>query len=124
MELADGDPGLQEHLDHRAVAIRAGQRQRRHELGPAGCQDDPEGKPALAAAPELRYVDAISDALRVLMRRDETVVLLGQEGAECVIEGDAQRRLARNGGDDPERAAALTVERVERRKDAAEAEKP
>ena len=31
---------------------------------------------------ELRYVDAISDALRVAMRRDERIVLLGQDIAE------------------------------------------
>ena len=36
----------------------------------------------MAEAPELRYVDAISDALRVAMRRDERVVLLGQDIAE------------------------------------------
>jgi 2-oxoisovalerate dehydrogenase E1 component len=33
-------------------------------------------------APELRYVDAISDGLRTVMRRDERVVLLGQDIAE------------------------------------------
>jgi 2-oxoisovalerate dehydrogenase E1 component len=37
---------------------------------------------AFAAAPELRYVDAISDALRVAMRANERVVLLGQDIAE------------------------------------------
>jgi 2-oxoisovalerate dehydrogenase E1 component len=37
---------------------------------------------ARAEAPELRYVDAISDALRVAMRRDERVVLIGQDIAE------------------------------------------
>jgi 2-oxoisovalerate dehydrogenase E1 component len=35
-----------------------------------------------ARAKETRYVDAISDALRVVMRRDERVVLLGQDIAE------------------------------------------
>jgi 2-oxoisovalerate dehydrogenase E1 component len=34
------------------------------------------------AAPERRYVDAISDGLRTVMRRDERVVLLGQDIAE------------------------------------------
>ena len=34
------------------------------------------------AAPELRYVDAISDALRVALRRDERILLLGQDIAE------------------------------------------
>jgi 2-oxoisovalerate dehydrogenase E1 component len=33
-------------------------------------------------APERRYVDAISDGLRTIMRRDERVVLLGQDIAE------------------------------------------
>jgi 2-oxoisovalerate dehydrogenase E1 component len=35
-----------------------------------------------AQAPETRYVDAISDALRTVMRRDERVILLGQDIAE------------------------------------------
>jgi 2-oxoisovalerate dehydrogenase E1 component len=40
-------------------------------------------RPASAdEGPELRYVDAISDALRTVMRRDERVVLLGQDIAE------------------------------------------
>ncbi len=39
----------------------------------------PEGQ---AGAQELRYVDAISDGLRTVMRRDERVVLLGQDIAE------------------------------------------
>ncbi len=33
-------------------------------------------------APELRYVDAISDGLRTAMRRDDRIVLLGQDIAE------------------------------------------
>jgi 2-oxoisovalerate dehydrogenase E1 component len=37
---------------------------------------------AAAAAPEMRYVDAISDALRIVMRRDDTTVLMGQDVAE------------------------------------------
>ena len=36
----------------------------------------------VAAAPEMRYVDAISDALRLIMRRDPTTVLMGQDVAE------------------------------------------
>ena len=35
-----------------------------------------------AEAPQLRYLDAIGDALRVALRRDERVVLLGQDIAE------------------------------------------
>jgi 2-oxoisovalerate dehydrogenase E1 component len=37
---------------------------------------------AEADAPELRYLDAISDGLREAMRRDERVVLMGQDIAE------------------------------------------
>jgi 2-oxoisovalerate dehydrogenase E1 component len=37
---------------------------------------------AFAAAPERRYIDAISDGLRVAMRTNERVVLLGQDIAE------------------------------------------
>jgi 2-oxoisovalerate dehydrogenase E1 component len=37
---------------------------------------------AVAAATEVRYVDAISDALRIVMRRDGTAVLMGQDVAE------------------------------------------
>jgi 2-oxoisovalerate dehydrogenase E1 component len=44
-------------------------------------QDEPD-EAALAAAPETRYVDAISDALRLVMRRDATTVLIGQDVAE------------------------------------------
>jgi len=40
------------------------------------------GGAAVAAAPEMRYVDAISDGLRLIMRRDPTVVLIGQDIAE------------------------------------------
>jgi 2-oxoisovalerate dehydrogenase E1 component len=36
----------------------------------------------LAAAPELRYVDAISDALRTTMRESAEVILIGQDIAE------------------------------------------
>src|SRR5262249_55740443 len=43
---------------------------------------NPPSLPALAEARELRYLDAISDGLRVAMRRDERVVLLGQDIAE------------------------------------------
>jgi 2-oxoisovalerate dehydrogenase E1 component len=37
---------------------------------------------AVASAPEVRYVDAISDALRLVMRRDNDSVLMGQDVAE------------------------------------------
>src|SRR6185503_17636459 len=52
-------------------------------------------EPEAAAAPELRYVDAISDGLRVTMRGDPRVILLGQDIAEYggvfkVTEGFAQ----------------------------------
>jgi len=39
-------------------------------------------EPDAAAAPELRYVDAVSDGLRLVMRSDPRVVLLGQDIAE------------------------------------------
>jgi 2-oxoisovalerate dehydrogenase E1 component len=39
-------------------------------------------EPDAAAAPELRYVDAISDGLRAAMRSDPRVILLGQDIAE------------------------------------------
>jgi 2-oxoisovalerate dehydrogenase E1 component len=39
-------------------------------------------EPDTASAPELRYVDAVSDALRTVMRADPRVVLLGQDIAE------------------------------------------
>jgi 2-oxoisovalerate dehydrogenase E1 component len=37
---------------------------------------------AIAAAPEVRYVDAISDALRHVMRADPSTILMGQDVAE------------------------------------------
>ena len=37
---------------------------------------------ALESAPEMRYVDAITEALRLVMRRDSRAVLLGQDVAE------------------------------------------
>ena len=42
----------------------------------------PKRPPRAAEVAELRYVDAISDALRVAMRRNDKVVLLGQDIAE------------------------------------------
>ena len=61
-------------------------------------------EPEPGSAPELRYVDAISDALRVVLRSDPRVVLLGQDIAEYggvfkVTEGFAQefgKRRVRN----------------------------
>jgi len=51
-------------------------------FAPSRLEPKAPGPQAEAEAPELRYVDAISDALRVAMRRDEKVVLLGQDIAE------------------------------------------
>ena len=51
-------------------------------FAPSRLEPRPPTTQAEAEAPELRYVDAISDALRVAMRRDEKVVLLGQDIAE------------------------------------------
>jgi 2-oxoisovalerate dehydrogenase E1 component len=48
---------------------------------PAGASGEPEVR-ASATAPETRYVDAISDALRLVMRRDPATVLMGQDVAE------------------------------------------
>jgi 2-oxoisovalerate dehydrogenase E1 component len=42
----------------------------------------PSGPDEATPAPEARYVDAISDGLRLAMQRDERVVLLGQDIAE------------------------------------------
>jgi 2-oxoisovalerate dehydrogenase E1 component len=42
----------------------------------------PPSAEAAAAAPETRYVDAISDGLREAMRRDPRVILMGQDIAE------------------------------------------
>jgi len=42
---------------------------------------EPSGS-ALESAPEVRYVDAITEALRLVMRRDPHTVLLGQDVAE------------------------------------------
>ena len=51
-------------------------------FAPAGAPATPPAPEAQEQAPERRYVDAISDGLREAMRRDETVVLLGQDIAE------------------------------------------
>jgi 2-oxoisovalerate dehydrogenase E1 component len=51
-------------------------------FAPSLLVEQPPALEALEAAPVLRYVDAISDALRVQMRRDPSVVLLGQDIAE------------------------------------------
>lgn len=49
---------------------------------PSRLSPRPATPEAVAAAPETRYVDAISDGLRIAMRNDERVVLLGQDIAE------------------------------------------
>jgi 2-oxoisovalerate dehydrogenase E1 component len=51
-------------------------------LAPGGTVAPSTAEPDAAAAPELRYVDAISDGLRAVMRRDPRVILLGQDIAE------------------------------------------
>ena len=51
-------------------------------VAPSLLRPAPPTPAAEGEAPELRYVDAISDGLRVAMRRDERVVLLGQDIAE------------------------------------------
>src|SRR5437667_2876119 len=60
--------------------------------------------PEAASAPEMRYVDAVSDGLRVVMRSNPRIVLLGQDIAEYggvfkVTEGFAEefgKRRVRN----------------------------
>jgi len=51
-------------------------------FAPSLHRETPPSPAALAAAPEVRFVDALSDALRVAMRRDPRVILLGQDIAE------------------------------------------
>lgn len=51
-------------------------------FAPSLHRETPPAPEALAAAPERRFVDAVSDALRTAMRRDPRVVLLGQDIAE------------------------------------------
>jgi 2-oxoisovalerate dehydrogenase E1 component len=51
-------------------------------LAPSLLAPRPPSPDAEAAAPQMRYVDAIADALRIAMRRDARVVLLGQDIAE------------------------------------------
>ena len=51
-------------------------------FAPSLSAHEPPAAAAEAEAPERRYVDAISDGLRVAMRRDDRVVLLGQDIAE------------------------------------------
>ena len=51
-------------------------------FAPSLLRVEPPPPEAEAAAPEVRYVDAISDALRIAMRRNPRVILLGQDIAE------------------------------------------
>jgi 2-oxoisovalerate dehydrogenase E1 component len=51
-------------------------------FAPSLLRVEPPSPEAEAAAPERRYLDAISDALRIAMRRNPRVVLLGQDIAE------------------------------------------
>jgi 2-oxoisovalerate dehydrogenase E1 component len=67
-----GAPEPQSSAERELADVYAPSRSESHE-------PDPD---ALAAAPEVRYVDAISDALRVVMRRDPQTVLIGQDVAE------------------------------------------
>jgi 2-oxoisovalerate dehydrogenase E1 component len=60
----------------------ADQRQLADVCAPSLVVARPPSAEAESAAPERRYVDAVSDGLRVAMRRDERVLLLGQDIAE------------------------------------------
>jgi 2-oxoisovalerate dehydrogenase E1 component len=51
-------------------------------FAPSLLRAEPPPPEAEAAAPEVRYVDAISEALRTAMRRNPRVILLGQDIAE------------------------------------------
>jgi 2-oxoisovalerate dehydrogenase E1 component len=70
----------------RVIAAPEPQSSAEHELGAVYAPAPPDvSEPddsAVAASPEVRYVDAISDALRLIMRRDPTTVLMGQDVAE------------------------------------------
>ena len=62
---------------------RSTAREKREDVfAPSLLEPQPPTSAAVAEAPELRYVDAISDALKVAMRRDERIVLIGQDIAE------------------------------------------
>jgi 2-oxoisovalerate dehydrogenase E1 component len=51
-------------------------------FAPSLHRETPPSPQTLAAAPEIRFVDALSDGLRTAMRRDPRVILLGQDVAE------------------------------------------
>jgi 2-oxoisovalerate dehydrogenase E1 component len=51
-------------------------------FAPSGVRETAFDAHALALAPTERYIDAISDALRLAMRRSDRVVLMGQDIAE------------------------------------------
>jgi 2-oxoisovalerate dehydrogenase E1 component len=64
-------------------------------FAPSLLRPSESSRESLAPAPELRYVDAIHHALKLAMRRDQRVILLGQDIAEYggvfkVTEGLAQ----------------------------------
>jgi 2-oxoisovalerate dehydrogenase E1 component len=64
------------------VPVSTAERELQDVFAPSSTAPDPASEPDAASAPEHRYVDAISDALRVVMRKDPRVVLLGQDIAE------------------------------------------
>ncbi len=64
------------------VPVSTAERELADLLAPGGFVPRSTAEPDAAAAPELRYVDAISDGLRTVMRRDPRVILLGQDIAE------------------------------------------
>ena len=72
VEAALAAPEPDSTVDRETAAVFAppGAAPRRADRGPAGL------------APDMRYIDAISDGLRCAMRADERVVLLGQDIAE------------------------------------------
>jgi 2-oxoisovalerate dehydrogenase E1 component len=78
-----------------AVPTSSAERELADVYAPPAAASRPRLEPDAAGAPELRYVDAVSDGLRGIMRADPRVILLGQDIAEYggvfkVTEGFAQ----------------------------------
>ena len=77
-ELADVYAPAERHeAPHSASGLSAEARSAKAEVGARGAPLGAEG-----AEPAQRYIDAISDALRLAMRADDRIVLLGQDIAE------------------------------------------
>jgi 2-oxoisovalerate dehydrogenase E1 component len=64
------------------VPVSTAERELADVFAPASGPSPYPAEPPADAAPELRYVDAISDGLRLVMRSDPRLILLGQDIAE------------------------------------------